>query len=203
MINYPFEIPPDTQQDLLSETILSGDLYRRLGGGLDPHILSVGDVTIGRRKRPSAIFLSSLVQVSTCRYCCCWSTVNSWETSWQQPSACSLVRFYWHWRAVVRGLEGSRSADNLRVLVYGCCCTSSRCRASVFMVVDGRAAWPWLIFKAGFTVVKSPSKPFNCYVFAHRAFGAFYFQISTTAAALGALILFFNSFVKVRELCIF
>ena len=32
VINYPFEIPLDTQHDLLSETILfGGDLYRRLG----------------------------------------------------------------------------------------------------------------------------------------------------------------------------
>ena len=42
VINYPFEIPPDTQHDLRSETILFGDdLYRRLGGGLDSHILHV------------------------------------------------------------------------------------------------------------------------------------------------------------------
>ena len=43
------EIPPDdTQHDhLLSETILLGDLYpNRLGGGLDPHILPVGGLTI-------------------------------------------------------------------------------------------------------------------------------------------------------------
>ena len=48
LINYPFEIPPpDTQHDLLSETILFGDdLYRsRLGDGLNPHILPVGVTT--------------------------------------------------------------------------------------------------------------------------------------------------------------
>ena len=47
MINHPFEIPPDaTQPDLLSEMILFGELYRRLGGGLDPDLLPVGCVTI-------------------------------------------------------------------------------------------------------------------------------------------------------------
>ena len=50
MISYPFfEIPSDSQHDLLSETILfGGDVHRsRLGGGLDyPHIFLVGGASI-------------------------------------------------------------------------------------------------------------------------------------------------------------
>ena len=38
VINYHYEISSDdTQHDILSETILFGDLYCRLGYGLDPH----------------------------------------------------------------------------------------------------------------------------------------------------------------------
>ena len=46
MINYPSKFH-QTQYDHLSETILfAQDLYPGLGGGLDPHILPVGGVTI-------------------------------------------------------------------------------------------------------------------------------------------------------------
>ena len=48
VIDNSFEIPPnDTQHGLVSKTILFGDdLYCRLVGGLDPHILPVGGVTV-------------------------------------------------------------------------------------------------------------------------------------------------------------
>ena len=48
VINYPFEIPSDTQPELLSETYLLGDdLPRsRLSGRDDAHLIPIGGVAI-------------------------------------------------------------------------------------------------------------------------------------------------------------
>ena len=74
VINYPFEIPPDTQNDhLLSKTILFGDnLYRTLSllsMRLNTHHISL-PITIQSQKGLSVGFSSSLVQVSSTRRCC-------------------------------------------------------------------------------------------------------------------------------------
>ena len=82
--SYHFEISPDAQHDLRSETTLFGDLYRRFGG-LNPYILSVGGVTI---KYSLHLIVSSsnstpettIHMISNCLLRC-WSIVISWGNS--------------------------------------------------------------------------------------------------------------------------
>ena len=102
VINYPFEIVPDTHNDFLSETILFGDLYRRLNG-FDRHILPV-DVTMKLLQFNAAgvVFdpqnireeLPSLQRLFTSPILKSWRTivgVDGPSSSWRRASSMFMV----------------------------------------------------------------------------------------------------------------